>query len=164
MISDREFYKQIRKPQVHQERKEKEITETILDVALIVLIMCIFSIIIFFCTKSYSYQDIMKPVDIIHATIGEAANQSLEGQIAVVCAIKNRGSLRGVYGSLMTRMPSNKEIAKAQQAYILATPQICEELIHGADHWENVEEFGYPDWADSMTRITKIGDHTFYKE
>lgn len=104
------------------------------------------------------------PASLAIAVIGEAANQPIEGQIAVVCGIRNRPEgLRGVYGTRMKRVPSRPEVQKAHQAITQATPKLCYELIRGADMWENVDAFGYPkDWP-AVLFIRKIGDHVFYR-
>ena len=36
--------------------------------------------------------------DAIRAIVGEAANQGSQGMLAIACAIRNRGHLKGAYG------------------------------------------------------------------
>ena len=102
--------------------------------------------------------------EILIAVIGEAADQSLEGQIAIVCGIRNRpeGAL-GIYGADMTRKPSGKEVERAVAAFKMASPGVCTSLIHGADMWHS----NYPppeSWLGvPMIFIIKIEDHYFYR-
>jgi hypothetical protein len=39
----------------------------------------------------------------------------------------------------------------------------CDDLIHGADHWENVEAFGMPCWAKNCIETFRHRDHVFFK-
>jgi len=52
--------------------------------------------LLFFCGKVMA-EDI-KTKDAIRAIIGEASNQGYRGMLIVACAIRNRGTLKGVYG------------------------------------------------------------------
>jgi len=101
----------------------------------------------------------------IEAIIGEAANQSFEGQLAVACAIKNRkeGYL-GVNGYPLKRIPTAEELYTAERAYYQAYEDTCYNLIKGADMWCSDVDVCQTSWQGvPMVFITKIGDHSFYR-
>ena len=98
----------------------------------------------------------------VRAIVGEAANQGERGMLAVAGAIRNRGTLRGVYGV-------KNPIADRQPAWVWARAEkawresATNDVTHGATHWENCRAFGTPAWARSMTVTATIKDHTFFK-
>lgn len=99
----------------------------------------------------------------IKAIISEAANQGLDGMTALAEAIRNRGTCQGVCGlqreSFISRQPNwVKEMAKVAWKRSAST-----NYVRGADHWENVEAFGMPEWAKGMETTAKIKNHTFFK-
>lgn len=98
----------------------------------------------------------------IRAIVGEAANQGERGMLAVACAIRNRGHLRGVYGvnsRILTRQPD----WIWQQARVAWQRSAAADITHGATHWENVQAFGRPHWASGMKATVIIGSHTFFR-
>lgn len=104
----------------------------------------------------------------ILAVIGEAENQGYEGMKAVSCGIRNRGTLKGVYGlkapRVKKRLYSEDTEAKAIVAWeTSAEPENCAYML-GSTHWENVKAFGEPYWAKSMRKTVLIKDHQFYKK
>jgi hypothetical protein len=98
----------------------------------------------------------------VRAIVGEAANQGERGMLAVAGAIRNRGTLRGVYGV-------KNPVADRQPAWVWARAEkawrdsATNDVTHGATHWENCRAFGTPAWARSMTVTATIKDHTFFK-
>lgn len=101
----------------------------------------------------------------IRAIIGESSNQSIIGQTAVACAIKNRQEgLQGVYGARMTRKPTGSEIRMAEKALTEATPDVCRELVSGADMFcSDLDVCREPWQAVAIIFIVKIEDHWFYR-
>lgn len=99
----------------------------------------------------------------VKAIMGEASNQGYEGMVAVGEAIRNRGTLKGVYGVKAKHI--YKEPAwvwnQAEKAW---RESAGSNLVKGADHWENTTAFGTPYWAKSMVVTAKIKDHTFYRK
>jgi len=98
----------------------------------------------------------------IRACIGEAANQGYQGLLAVAVGIRNRGSLRGVYGL-------NSPIVDKQPKWVwdLAKKAWAESehnRIHTGTNWENIKAFGEPSWAKKMVKVYEYKDHIFYKE
>lgn len=101
--------------------------------------------------------------DAVRAIVGEAANQGYKGQLAVAGAIRNRGTLRGVYG--LKNPIADKQPAwvwkQAERAWLESRTN---NIVGGADHWEAVGNFGVPKWASNMTVTVVIKDHTFYQK
>ena len=99
----------------------------------------------------------------VRAIIGEASNQGLEGMQAVAEGIRNRGTLKGVYGAKAKHV--DKEPAWVwKQARNAWEASKTSNLVGGADHWENTKAFGEPYWAKSMVKTAQVGSHSFYKE
>ena len=97
----------------------------------------------------------------IRALIGEASNQGERGMQAVAEAIRNRGTLSGVFG--LRRDISREPTWVWRMAKNAWQASEHSSLVGGADHWENVDQFGVPHWAKKMTPTVKIGAHQFYK-
>jgi hypothetical protein len=101
--------------------------------------------------------------DATRAIVGEAANQGYEGMLAVASAIRNRGTLRGVYG--LKNPVADKQPgwvwARARQAWHASTTN---DITAGATHWENVKAFGTPAWARAMHKTVLVKDHQFFRK
>lgn len=98
----------------------------------------------------------------IRAIVGEAANQGRAGMLAVAGAIRNRGTLKGVYG-LKSKVLSQQPEWVWERARLAWAMSATNDISRGATHWENIKAFGEPRWAKSLTVTTNIGSHTFYK-
>ncbi len=100
---------------------------------------------------------------VIRAMIGEASSEGYEGMRAIACAIRNRGTLRGVYGLKAKHVDREPKWVwdLARKAY---RDSFKEDVTNGGDHWENIKAFGTPYWVKSMKLVAKIGNHNFYKE
>lgn len=101
----------------------------------------------------------------INAIIGEAESEGYIGMMAVASAIRNRGTLKGVYGEKAPRVKKHLYSAKtydmAQTAWWSSA--IGQDMTNGATHWENTKAFGVPYWAKSMVKTVTIGHHVFYR-
>lgn len=99
----------------------------------------------------------------IKAIIGEAESEGYQGMLAVACALRNRGTLEGVYGANSKRVREKlypKYVhEKASKAW---AESIKRDVVNGATHWESTD-FKRPYWADSMREVARIGKHIFYK-
>lgn len=99
----------------------------------------------------------------ILAIIGEGENQGYTGMLALAGAIRNRGTLKGVYGikapRVVKRLYSKSTYAMAQKAW---AESLRVDITKGADHWENIKAFGKPYWANSMVETFRHKDHVFY--
>lgn len=102
----------------------------------------------------------------IYAIIGEAENQGFMGMLAVAHAIRNRGTLHGVYGLSAPRVKHHLYTAKTYTAARQAWEQsaIDFDLTHGATHWENIKVFGCPSWVKNCVETFRHKDHVFYRE
>jgi len=94
---------------------------------------------------------------------GEACNQGQIGMTAVGEVLRRRGSIKGVYGCRGNMYRKSPEYVKEQVRKAWKESEHSD-LTGGATHWENVQMFGQPRWADAMVVTTKIKDHTFMKE
>jgi spore germination cell wall hydrolase CwlJ-like protein len=97
----------------------------------------------------------------VRAIIGEASNQGYQGMLAVAVGIRNRGSLKGVYGVKAKHV--DKEPEWVLELARTAWRESETNRIHSGTHWENIKAFGKPYWADSMTEVYRYRDHIFYK-
>ena len=82
--------------------------------------------------------------------------------LAVAGAIRNRGTLSGVYGlrnPAVTKQPA-WVWTRARHAWAASATN---DITGGATHWENVKAFGLPDWARGMQQTAAIKDHVFFK-
>ena len=123
----------------------------------------ILAIILAFFLHSLVYGEEIPKDQVIRAMIGEASNQGYEGLYAISCAIRNRGTLKGVYGAKAKRVDSEPAwIWKlAERAYLASLSGI--DVTNGATHWESID-FKTPYWAKDMVVTARIGKHIFYKE
>ena len=111
----------------------------------------------------------------INSILGEAEDQGLVGMTALGEAIRNRGSLNGVYGYKAIVIKNGNYYRKTKKGLRLLSKAIVKQAhqawkasatsdyVHGADHWENVEAFGMPSWAYSMEKTFAYKDHAFFK-
>jgi len=98
----------------------------------------------------------------IRAVIGEASSEGYKGLLAVCCALRNRGHLRGVYG-FKAKHVDNEPAWVWQQARKAWKESKKKDIVNGADHWCNINAFGEPYWGSDMIQVIQIENHTFYK-
>ncbi len=118
-------------------------------------------IVLLFGTQSYVWA-VEKEVICV---IGEAEGEGYDGMLAVSEAIRNRGSLRGVYGCNSKRVLgqrySDKVLRTAEQAW--KDSEGPGDITKGATHWEGTN-FKTPYWAKDMIVTATLGNQRFYKE
>lgn len=99
----------------------------------------------------------------ILAIIGEAEGEGYQGMLAVACALRNRGTLKGVYGLTAPRVRLHRY---SQVTYELSTRAWQEsanyDITHGATHWEGTA-FRKPYWSKGMVCTLTVGGQRFYK-
>lgn len=101
----------------------------------------------------------------VNAIIGEAENQGYTGMLAVACAIRNRGTLNGVYGEHAPRVINRKFSEKTTNMAIKAWAESqLHDITNGATNWENIKAFGCPSWVKACVEVFRYKDHVFYKE
>lgn len=128
---------------------------------------------LFLGLRASSGHDLNK-VEVVQAIMGEGRGEGRswddwEGKkismTAIAEAIRNRGTLKGVYG----RSAKNNDPVWIKEKCEKLAIEAWEDsettnLTNGATHWENVKAFGEPWWAKSMSITAEIGNHVFYKE
>lgn len=144
----------------------KENNNIAIKIMFIILLCLLFSVVTAVCFVHLAHAYTQDQA--IQATIGEAEDQGLIGMEAVACAIRNRGSLRGVYGFKAPRVIKHKyrlETLKMAKYAILQSQDkdFCESLVHGATFWEGTR-FKRPYWASGMIVTATIKDQRFYKK
>lgn len=103
----------------------------------------------------------------ILAIIGEAESEGYKGMYAVACAIRNRGSLSGVYGLRSYRVTHHKysyhTYELANNAWVNSYKGF--DVTHGATGWGNNSDiaiFKHSSWFSSVYFTAHIGGHWFY--
>lgn len=158
--------------------KYKTTKMSIVDLMLIVSMLTVLVVFLFFprqaCASVDSHSSnhrhlsagrgTLNDRDCILAVIGEAENQGYKGQLLVSSAIRNRGTLKGVYGLHAPRVKnhlySQATYDQCRKAWLASAGK---DYAMGATNWENVHAFGEPYWAKSMTIVMEYKDHRFFK-
>lgn len=97
----------------------------------------------------------------VRSIIGEAGGQSYAEKLGVAAALRNRGTLRGVYG-LHSPMVDKQPAWVWRDARKAWSESATNDPTHGASFWES-SDFKTPKWAAFMHRTTQIGKTVFYK-
>lgn len=133
------------------------------EIVLICLILFVF-LVLFIAPTPAKAADIAK----IHAIIGEAEGEGYPGMLAVACAIRNRGSLKGVYGlrakRVVLHLYSQKTYALAEKAWKESRSL---DITNGATGWgnsEDVDKFCSTPWWKKCEITLQVGNHYFYRE
>lgn len=106
----------------------------------------------------------------VRAIIGEAENQGYEGMLAVAYAIRNRGTLKGVYGVHAKRVREHLYSDQVEDMAIKAWAEAScglNDITHGATGWGNAkdgQEFAKCKWWKNCVIVFRYKDHFFYKE
>jgi hypothetical protein len=105
---------------------------------------------------AYSEQDAIK------AVIGEAEGEGYKGMLAVAGALRNRGTLHGVYGLHAPRVIhhrySQNTLRMAARAWEESKHR---DISNGARYWEGTR-FPLPYWAKGMRVTAVIGRQKFF--
>ena len=129
--------------------------------------MRVFVTLLLVCICTGCWADALPRERVIKAIIGEAENQGSMGMLYVACAIRNRGTLKGVYGEKAPRVKAHLYTDKVYQQASIAWDRSVDALacgdIQGASHWENTNAFGLPYWARKMRVVFVWKDHKFFK-
>ena len=127
-----------------------------------IMVEVIVFIIIFCAFCSASSAEEIEDETLIRCAIGEASNQGTTGMQAVINATMNRGTIKGVYGCNSKHIDNEPAWVWDNARLALKNAKI-RDITNGADHWENIKQFGKPKWADKMQIVFKHKDHVFYK-
>lgn len=103
----------------------------------------------------------------VRAMVGECGfRQGFIGMVAVGHAIRNRGTVQGVWGYSAPKVvnrqyPSWLYIVAALAWWVSSWSA---DITKGATHWENLTLAGIPEWSYVMQQTFQYRDHTFFKE
>lgn len=102
----------------------------------------------------------------IRAIIGEAGNQGYTGMLAIAGAIRNRGTLKGVYGVTAKHISKEPQwvFDLAKKAWVESATN---DITNGATHWGSTKVDGK--WIKKMERNGFVKtfehkEHKFYKK
>ena len=102
------------------------------------------------------------PEKAVNAILGEGSNQSYRAMLGIACAIRNRGTLQGVYGehNAVVKQATAKLKSKAQRAWQESAD--CD-IVDGCKFFGSPQDRSY--FIDKLhfQPILSIGDVTFYK-
>lgn len=136
---------------------------SLIDLMMVLAIISML-IVILLCPKKASAAEIPEKQAVL-AIIGEAENQGQMGMLAVACAIRNRGSLKGIFGMRSSRVVQHKYSKEIYEDALKAWRDSANhDITRGATHWENIKAFGRPYWVNGMIETYVYKDHVFYKE
>ena len=103
----------------------------------------------------------------ILAIIGESESEGYAGMYAVACAIRNRGTLKGVYGlnsgRVVHQLYSKHTYQLASGAWMASGDGI--DATNGATGWGNawdVKQFKKTTWFKKCHITANVKDHYFY--
>lgn len=145
------------KPELYENLKHWTLV-SICALGLTIFWITIFSLV--FTGKAHG--EVISDNQAIKAIMGEASNQGYQGMLAVAGAIRNRGTLRGVYGVKAKHIYKEPKWVW-EQARKAWKESASKDITLGADHWENIKAFGTPYWSKGMKKTVLIKDHQFYK-
>lgn len=159
-IQDRIAYKKRRREALKQTYDD---TRSVI-VGYVIPALCIgllVGIVVFISSCSVAHASEIPESLAVRAIIGEASGEGLEGMRCVASAIRNRGSLKGVYGLHAKHVDSQpKWVWKmARRAWKESATQ---DFACKATHWEGTA-FKKPYWAKSMILVKTVGNQNFYK-
>ena len=89
--------------------------------------------------SGFAYADEIKDKDAIRAIIGEASDQGYTGMLYVAVGIRNRGTLKGVYGLKAKHV--DKEPDWVWDLAKKAWKESEYNRVHSGDMWENIIAF-----------------------
>lgn len=104
----------------------------------------------------------IKDEDAIRAIVGEASGEGKDGMRAIASAIRNRGTLKGVYG--LKAKHCDREPAwvwaMAKQAWEDSAEH---DFANGATHWEGAV-FKVPYWVKDFVLVKRVANTNYYKK
>lgn len=117
--------------------------------------------ILFFSSPVYAIDDTLA----VRAIIGEAGNQGYHGMLALASALRNRGTLKGVYGVNAKHIDREPQwvFDQAKKAWIESKSN----RIHSGDHWGS--KICDKNWIAKMeqsgfVKVYDYKDHVFYRK
>lgn len=132
------------------------------------MVKCVILFLLLYYTNStLVYADSIPKERVVYAIIGEAEGEGYYGMLAVACAIRNRKSLKGVYGEKSRRVTEHQYSPHTLVLAIKAWEESAKkDVVDGADVWgtkEDVKKFKKTEWFRKYSLVKIIGNHYFYK-
>lgn len=154
----------------------KECSPVVYAMGCAVLILIMF-ICLLFCSQCHAQgipekqkhaQKVIDKNRFVNAIIGESEN-SREGMLWVACTIRNRGSLRGVYGEksvrVRNRLYSSRVFVQAVKAYEDSSRQ---DVTGGCRYWFSDSDLKMPKVKriirlEHLELVRKVGGNSFFR-
>ncbi len=120
------------------------------------------------CHPSTAHADSIPADKAIKALIGEGENQGVDGMNALAHTLRNRGTLKGVYGINSPRVNNHLYSAKTYQLAKRSWEESAYsfDITKGATGWGNASDikiFEATRWFGRCQITVHIKDHWFYK-
>jgi hypothetical protein len=104
----------------------------------------------------------LNPAQCVKAIVGEASSETYKTQVAIAAVIRNRGSLKGVYGihSPHIKRESKQTFAKAEKAW---TESAKFDPTNGCNMWGGKCDDWYFMGVLKLKPVMTIGSTRFYR-
>ena len=124
-------------------------------------------ILIILCVQKCAWGGEIPKEKAILACIGEAEAESMKGKVALLEALRARGTLKGVYGLNAPRV-RNKAYSRAiyRDCAKAWEDSLTSSYVMGATGWGNDADlviFKRQGWFKRCEVTVKVGNHNFYK-
>ena len=126
----------------------------------LIFALLIAAVLMLCATDTTRAEAAVRDKDAVRAIIGEASGEGYRGMLAVACGIRNRGTLKGVYG-LHARHVDKEPGWVWDLARKAWKESEHKDIVGGAGNWEMSSRT--PWWAKNMRVTARIGSHVFYK-
>lgn len=129
------------------------------------IVLCV-AIVFLVSSCGLVHASIIKDEDAIRSIIGEVSGERVNGSPlipmrCVASAIRNRGTLKGVYGLHAPHV--DKQPAWVWSMAKIAWADSAEhDFVSGATHWEGTA-FKNPYWVKDMILVKRVANTNYYK-
>lgn len=117
------------------------------------------------CERMPAYGSEIEEEQAVRAVLGEAAGEGYWGMLAVSSALRNRGTLQGVYG--VTARHIDQEPAWVWDLAKKAWRESAhKDVVAGGTHWGSVhcDRKWLARMEKTMVRTARVGNHIFFKK
>jgi len=99
----------------------------------------------------------------VKCIMGEARGEPYKGKVAIASALRNRGTIKGVYGCKATFSEPEWVWEQARRAWLESA---IKDVVNGASFWGSikVDKKWIARMAKTMIKTVKVGNHVFYRE
>ena len=100
----------------------------------------------------------------VHAIMGESSGECYQGKLWVACIIRNRHSLKGIYGANVSQAWLDRQPLKAKRDAIKAWHESQKyDVTHGCMMFGNLQDDHYFIGKLHLKPFRTIGHQRFYK-